>query len=67
MQFIALYTPRGQQIFPKNGMRIPVGTIVLTPKKEFISIKKDHKFCKKVEWNNLCQSREITEEIIEIE
>ena len=66
MQFVALYTQNGKQIFPKNGMTIPVGTMVLTPKKEFVALNSDYKYLKKSEWNNLCQTREVTEELVEI-
>jgi len=66
MEFVSLYSPNGKQIFPKNGMRIPVGTLVLTLKKEFVTLDSDYKFLKKQEWNNLCQTREVTEQLVKI-
>ena len=66
MRFSKIYSANGKPIFPRNGMTIPVGSLVLTIKNEFVTLDKDHKYLKKVEWNNMCQSKEIEETLIPV-
>jgi hypothetical protein len=66
MQFSKIYSANGKPIFPRNGMTIPVGSLVLTIKNEFVTLDKDHKYLKKIEWNNMCQSKEIEETLIPV-
>jgi len=66
MQFIALYSSNGKQIFPKNGMLVQEGTMLLNLQRKFITLEKSYKYIKRSEWNNLCQTKEVTEELIEL-
>ena len=53
-------------MFPTNGMIISQGSIVLTTKNEFIVLDQEYVYQKNTAWNNLCQSKDTTINLIPV-
>ena len=65
--FQTIHSKKGKQIFPRNGMIIPEGSIVLDNRGNFHILKENHVYVKRREYNSLCQSYEETVELKKVE
>lgn len=63
---LRIYLKNGKEVFPRNGMTIPVGSMIQTSK-GFQTLEQDHLYQKKNYWNNMCQSHESETKLIPIE
>jgi hypothetical protein len=61
--FSRIYSSNGKEIFPRNGMTIPVGSMIQTDRGEFVTLDRDHVYTKTTEWDNTCQSRDTTQQL----
>ena len=57
MKFSNIYSKKGGEIFPRIGMTIPKGSLVLSMNREWIELEDDMLICQdKKEWDGLTQS-----------
>ena len=63
---LRIYSKNGKEMFPTNGMIISQGSIVLTSKNEFIVLDQEYVYQKNTAWNNLCQSKDTTINLIPV-
>ena len=59
---LTIYSKTGRQIPVRNGQQVPAGSMVLSAGK-WETVEVDSIITIHGEWNNQCQSREVTAEI----